>query len=272
MKPEYKIALLTPTRGRTDALGLAVKSMIERADNPETIQVMLGFDNDDTVGLEYFEKELQPWMDDNNVNYTAIEFERMGYQGLNQYYNELARHTDSEWLFGWSDDSIMDTQGWDTEIARHDGEFKLLKVHTHNEHPYSIFPIWPRAWYDLFGHVSRHQMIDAELSQMAYMLDLVKIIDINVTHDRADLTGNNLDDTQKSKVLFEGNPQNPYDFHNPNVTNRRLSDCEIIARYLAEQGHDISFWENVKTGKQDPWEKLKANDVNKQMVQFHMTR
>jgi hypothetical protein len=29
---------------------------------------------------------------------------------------------------------------------------------------------------------------------------------------------------------------------------------------------DMSWWENVKTGKQDPWEKLAANDPNGQTV------
>ena len=79
------------------------------------------------------------------------------------------------------------------------GEFKLLKIHVHREHPYSIFPIVPREWYELFGFFSRHQMIDAELSQIAYMLDIMKIVEIYVTHDRHDLTGNNNDLTFQNK-------------------------------------------------------------------------
>jgi hypothetical protein len=270
MSNEYKIAVLTPTRGRTTQLEKAVKSIIEQADNPNSIQIMLGFDNDDTIGLTFFEDHLQPWLDDHNVNYQAIGFERMGYQGLNRYYNELASHTDSDWILSWSDDSYIDTQGWDTEITQHTGKFKLLKVHTHNEHPYSIFPIWPREWYNLFGHCSRHQMIDAELSQMAYMLDLIEIIDVNVTHDRPDLTDAEPDATNKERVLFEGNPRNPYDFHNPAVAQQRLNDTELIAQYLISKGHDMSFWNNVKAGTQDPWQKMRENDPNGQTSQFHI--
>jgi hypothetical protein len=111
-------------------------------------------------------------------------------------------------------------------------------------------------------------MIDAELSQIGYMLDLIKIIDINVTHDRPDLTDIEPDATNKERVLFEGNPNNPQDFHNPQVTIRRMKDCDIIAEHLNKKGQDTSFWTNVKAGTQDPWEKLRANDINKQMVQF----
>jgi hypothetical protein len=31
---------------------------------------------------------------------------------------------------------------------------------------------------------------------------------------------------------------------------------------------DLSFFNNIWLGAQDPWEKLAKNDVNKQMVQF----
>jgi hypothetical protein len=29
----------------------------------------------------------------------------------------------------------------------------------------------------------------------------------------------------------------------------------------------MTFWHNVKKGTQDPWEKLKQNDINQQMHQ-----
>jgi len=264
---EFKVAALIPTRGRTKPLEKSIKSLIEQAEHPDTIQILIAFDNDDIKIIKYFQQGIQPWMDDNNVNYTVLSMDRLGYQNLNLYYNKLAEYSNSDWLMGWGDDSIMETKGWDTKIAQHDGEFKLLKVHTHNEHPYSIFPIIPRAWYMLRETFSTHQMPDAELSQIAYMLDIVEIIDVSVIHDRADLTGNNRDATHQNRVSFEGNPDDPRDFHHKNNINRRHSVCEMFSRYLKTQGVDISFWENIIAGKQDPWEKLKANDINQQMVQ-----
>lgn len=263
---EYKIAVLLPTRGRTTALKLSVISLFNRVLDTNNIQLLLGFDNDDVVGLEYFSTDVQPWLEQKGIDYTVMLFDPLGYEGLNQYYNGLAAQADADWFFVWNDDALMETTGWDKIVNSYAGQFKVLKVHTHGEHPYSIFPIYPKEWYDLFGFMSRHQMIDAELSQIAYLLDLIEIVDIYVTHDRADLTGNNNDATQKKKVTYEGNPAHPLDFHNQTFSNNRVIDATHIANYLKSKGQDMSWWENVIAGKQNPWEKMQANDINKQMT------
>jgi hypothetical protein len=267
MTNEYSIAVLLPTRGRTDPLSRSVISLFDRCTQKDRVLLILGFDDDDVVGVTHFTENLQPWLDENGVNYTAMSFQSMGYAGLNRYYNEMAKETNADWYFVWNDDAVMQTAGWDQIIQKYDGQFRLLKIHTHNEHPYSIFPIIPKAWFDVFGHFSRHQMIDAELSHMAYLLDLIEIVDIHAIHERADLVGNKPDETDKKRIRFEGNPNNPYDFFNPNMYNQRMNDTETLSSWMKEQKLDITFWENVKAGTQDPWEKMRANDPNKQTVQ-----
>jgi hypothetical protein len=242
---------------------------VDLADDPSSIQLVLGFDHDDQIGLTHFTDVIQPLLDSKDIAYEAIGFESMEYAGLNRYYNHMAAHTDAEWLFVWNDDAVMHTQGWDTVINLYSGQFRLLKVHTHNDHPYSIFPIVPVSWYKQTGFLSRHQMIDAELSQMAFMLDLMEVISVDVTHDQSELTGNK-DETSERKIRFEGNPANQYDFHNPKVSVQRLNDCEEISKYMKSINLDTTFWENVKSGKQYPWERLIELDVNKQMSQFTM--
>jgi hypothetical protein len=265
-KNDYKIAVLLPTRGRTSALQLSIISVFNRVLDLDSVQLLLGFDNDDEVGLKYFADTIQPWMDEKGIHYTVMQFDPMGYIGLNRYYNGLAEQASADWLFVWNDDALMETTGWDKIVNKYTGEFKLLKIHVHREHPYSIFPILPKEWYDLFGFMSRHQMTDAELSQIAYMLDLMEIVDIYATHDRHDLTGSNSDSTYKNRVMLEGNPSNPADFHHNSYSNARLIDAEKISIYLTSKGKDVSFWTNVKLGNQDPFEKMKKNDINKQMV------
>ena len=267
MSNSYKISVLLPTRGRTTALTKSVESIVKNCSDLSAIQIVLGIDQDDLIGRKHFLEQIRPYLDSLNVHYRAIEFEPMGYAGLNRYYNGLAKESSADWLFVWNDDAVMETKNWDKVVAEHDGKFTLLKIHTHNEHPYSIFPIYPKEWYDLFGFLARHQMIDAELSQLAYMLDLMTIVEISATHDRADLTGNNKDATFTNKTLYEGNPSHPLDFHNPVFVNARIQDCETISKYLSARGHDMTFWHNVKSGTQDPWEKLKLNDPNRQCVQ-----
>jgi hypothetical protein len=269
MTNEYSIAVLLPTRSRTNALTTSVTSIVGLAKDVSQIQLIFGFDDDDQVGLDHFRTVIQPYLDKHDVSYEAQAFKSMGYAGLNRYYNHLAKSSSADWLFVWNDDAVMETQDWDTVIKQYTGEFKLLKVHTHNDHPYSIFPIMPRAWYDLMNHLSRHQMIDAELSQLAFLLDLMQVIDVNVTHNQVELT-KDATDPLKPKIRFEGNPTNPYDFHNPQVSAQRYRDCDVIAEYMRSTGLDTTWWERVKSGKNYAWQKLIELDVNNQMSQFVM--
>jgi hypothetical protein len=268
MSNEYKIAVILPTRGRTAALTRSLVGLLEKASDLDSIQVLLGLDTDDAVGIKHFQESLQPQLDDMGVAYTAMTFEPLGYSRLNEYINTLSKNSSADWIFFWNDDALMESNDWDLEIVRHTGEFKLLAVHTHHDHPYSIFPIVPRAWLDLIGHLSLHSMTDAWLSQIAYLVDIWKRINIHVLHDRADLTGNNLDATYKQRELLEGNPSNPRDFHNPNMSVLRMNECEVINDYLKKQGLNPTWWDSVKAGKQDPWENLRKNDPNNQMRQF----
>lgn len=272
MSNDYKIAVILPTRGRTEALTRSLIGLLEKAADLDSIQVLLGLDNDDAVGIEHFEKSLQPTLDDMGVDYTAMTFEPLGYSRLNEYINTLGKESSADWIFFWNDDAIMESQGWDAEIVKHTGEFKLLAVHTHHDHPYSIFPIVPREWMNLIGHLSLHSMTDAWLSQIAYMVDIWERIDVHVVHDRADLTGNNLDATYKQRELLEGNPSNPRDFHHANMTMLRFKEAEMINEYLKTLGLNPTWWDRVKNNQQDPWEHLRQNDTNGQMRQFKIKR
>lgn len=112
-------------------------------------------------------------------------------------------------------------------------------------------------------------MIDAELSQLAFLLDIMQVIDVDVVHNQVELTKDTTD-TLKPKVRFEGDPTNPIDFHYPQTSAQRHRDCDVIAEYMRTIGLDTTWWESVKSGKNYAWEKLIELDVNKQMSQFVM--
>jgi hypothetical protein len=267
-KRKYSIAVMLATHKRTDALSRSVFSLLDRTKNLDRIQIIFGIDDNDNIGTDHFVNVIQPDLDRRGVDYLALSFEPLGYLGLNQYYNRMADEADADWLMVWCDDAIMETQDWDERVGECTGEFKLLKAHAHNEHPYAVFPIIPAEWREVTGYFAQHQMLDAEVSQMAYMLDVMKIIEITITHDRADLTGNNKDETNEKKVMLEGNPNNPLDFHYPKLRNGRLDDTEKIAQYMKSKGFDTSWWEGVKAGKNNPFELMEANDPNGQTVQL----
>ena len=265
---KYDIAMLLATRGRTESLGRSIRSLVEQAENIERVQLMFAFDRDDDVGTNYFATDLQPWLDARNVAYTAMKFDRMGYIGLHKYNNAMAAQTDAKWLCIWNDDAVMETAGWDSVIMSYDGQFKLLSYRTHNLHPYSIFPIVPRKWYDLLGYISPHPTQDGWVSQQAYMLDIYERIAVDVLHDRYDLTGNNNDETFQNRPMLEGKPDDPRDFHSKKMLELRHRDSAKLATYMRSIGMSTVFFENVFKGTQDPWEKLAKNDVNRLMVQF----
>ena len=122
-KSEYNIAVLLPTRGRTDALSRSVISLVNRAVNLAKVQFMFGFDDDDVIGQTHFNEELKPWLEEKGVHYTAMMFEPLGYIRLNEYVNTLALNSDADWLMFWNDDAVMETTAWDRTISEFTGQF-----------------------------------------------------------------------------------------------------------------------------------------------------
>ena len=273
MANDYKIAILLPTRGRTEALTRSLIGLLEKATDLDSIQVLLGLDTDDTVGIQHFQEELQPKLDDMGVDYTAMSFEPMGYSQLHDYVNTLARASSADWMFFWNDDAIMKTQGWDTYIRAKTGEFKLLSVITHNEHPYSIFPIIPRAWFEILGHISKHSLNDAWVSCIAYALDIFERLPIYCDHERHDLTGTNNDATYQKRIVLEGDKSNPLDFNYPSVVELRMQDAATLAQWLQDvKNQDMSFFAQCCAGTRDPWVKMRANDPNQQVIGMTVDR
>lgn len=263
----YDVAICIPTRGRTVALGTSIMSMINRATNRDRIQVLVAFDQDDMPSLDYFNSNIKPWLLERNVAHTVMITPRYGYYQLNHYVNLMARIAEAEWIIFWNDDAIMDTDGWDRTIASYNGKFKLLSFRAHNDHPYSIFPIVPHMWVRILGHVARHQQSDHEVSHMAYLLDIFERIDVHVTHDRADLTGNNNDDTYANRPYATNDPNHIDSFYHPTYTKARHQDLDRLTEYMRYIGMDTSWWENTKAGiNKDPFKKLADNDPNFQTV------
>jgi glycosyltransferase involved in cell wall biosynthesis len=264
------ISVLLPTRGRREPLEKSVTSLIETASDPTKIEILLAFDNDDEETRNWFVQNVIPKLN-KDVDIKMLTFNRLGYERLNEYLNGLVKYAVGNWMLFWNDDAWMVTPGWDKEIAKFNGKFRVLRMPTHNEHPYAIFPIVPKEWYRLFGYLSPHQINDAWISQIGYILNIVENIPVECVHDRYDLTGNNQDETYKQGGpgnMKEGNPNNPEDFNHINWTRKRHEDSDRIAWFMSEKGEDMSWYINVMNGKQDPWEYMLGpeQDPNNQVA------
>ena len=269
------ISILLPTRGRSDALMRTLTSLHDLATDFSTIEILFGMDNDDAVGLENMLHNVIPWMQDHGIAHKIVIFEPMGYHNLHRYLNGLAEHKNSQsnWFFFMSDLGVMKTQGWDTYIRAKTGEFKILSVITHNEHPYSIFPIIPCEWYETLGHISQHSLNDAWVSCIAYALDIFERIPVYCDHERFDLTGTNYDDTYRRRTVLEGDTTNPLDFNYPGVVQSRMDDAGKLAQWLYDvKNQDMTFFAECCEGTRDPWVKMRANDPNRQVTTMTVER
>jgi len=254
---DKKISILLPTRGRTEVLKTSIMTLLDNVNDPICLELLFGLDEDDSDVIEYIKEELAPILQEHGVESRANIFKPLGYENLHNYVNTLAQSATGEWLFFWNDDCLMQTKDWDTVVNSYTGQFKLLAPKdNHNGHPYAILPIIPKDWFILIGHLSQNAQNDAWVSHIAYMLDIFERIDIEIIHDRADITGNNDDETFRNRKYMEGNPEDPRDFGHPDMQNARVATAHKIAWFLEKTGRDTSWWEKVKAGEQNPFEKM----------------
>jgi hypothetical protein len=252
-EPKYEISVILPTRGRREALKASIMSLIDTAHDITKVELLLGVDEDDRETQEWCQENIYPEIETQGLNALVLEFQPMGYIRLHEYVNFLAKYAQSRWLMFWNDDARMIGQDWDAKIQEHNGHFRCLRMPTHRCHPYAIFPIVPREWYFLFDRLSAHQLSDAYISQVSYIAGIMQNIDVEVLHDRFDLTGNNKDETYKNRPMLEGNPADPRDFNHETFRRQRLEDANKIAWYLRATGQDTAWFEKVASGEQDPW-------------------
>jgi hypothetical protein len=59
---------------------------------------------------------------------------------------------------------------------------------------------------------------------------------------------------------MEGNPSDPKDFGHTDMQQARVNTAHKIAWFLDKIGQPSEFWEKVKEGNQDPFEKMVWGD------------
>jgi hypothetical protein len=267
MTEKIDISVLLPTRGRPGALEHCLTSLLNKARSVNRVEVLLAFDNDDLDHLAYFQDVIVPWLKQIGVSYTAFKFPRLGYLRLNEYLNELATHARGDWMFFWNDDADMVTSYWDDVVASYTGQLRLLRATTNHEHPYAIFPIVPAQWVKITGHLSPHQINDAWVSQIGFMLDIVETIPVHIHHDRFDLTGQNNDRTfQERKMLENLGAHDTRDFNHANWRKIRINEAIKLAEHIERtENRLLTHFRQGLDGKINVWEKMLALDVKKQM-------
>lgn len=190
---------------------MSVESLLTTVSKPERIEVLVAYDDDDIKTEEYLQTD---WT---ILPHKIFKFKRWGYSRLHEYYNELARQATGNWLLLWNDDAIMQSINWDGRINIHTGWFGLLRAQSNHQHPFALFPIVPKEWVEVFGTFSPVNHSDWWAYHVCAPMNKMKNIDVQIFHDRHDVTGNNNDEIYKERSYdADGkNPNNPYDYSNP---------------------------------------------------------
>jgi len=211
------ISVLLPSRGRPKALAESIDGLLDLADRPGAVQVLIAADPDDadtrTVDL--------PWQ---ASVWTAPE--RYGYPRLHEYVNRLAEQADGDWLMLWNDDARILTEGWDTVV--HEQQPGVLWPHSNDIPTCNTFPIWPKAWTDALGHVSLSPHCDSWIQYLGQALNRHECVDVEILHDRADLTGGHDDQTRAESLAG----YRTADYGSPAMEAARAADVDALRALL----------------------------------------
>ena len=261
-KATKKISVMFPTRGRPTLALHSMQSMINTADDPSGLEFLISVDDDDQATINYVQSTIVPYFEEKDLDLYVYVQPRLGYSRLNEYLNQLASHSHGEWLIVWNDDASMESQGWDTEVSSHTGQFAVLRFNDNHGHPYAIFPVIPRDWLMMFGTISPHVITDGWVSQVAYMNDAVIQLASKCFHDRHDLTGNNNDATyqERQPEKLEGDMSNPKDFLYPQTAETRVLWGYKMEWLRKRLGQDNGYLDRVRAGEFPIWTRMQEND------------
>lgn len=232
-----KISILLPTRKRTEAVIKSIGSLLANAADTSRIEILVAYDNDDEESRQFFAETWYPYIGQCDATSKVFETERFGYLRLYKYVNFLAEQASGDWIMFWNDDALMLTENWDDEIVAHDDWFGLLRMPcvTMN-HPFALFPIIPREWLDLFGCVSPVNHSDWWIYNVTAPVGRLMNIPVQVYHDRADVTGNNNDETfrEQSYAADGRDPSNPEDYIHPDRQQELREWIKKLEQYVKQ--------------------------------------
>jgi hypothetical protein len=147
---------------------------------------------------------------------------RYGYAQLHEYVNALAALASGEWLLLWNDDARMLTKGWDSRVT--ESKPGVLWP-AHNDSPMlNIFPIVHQSIVTRLGHFSLSPHCDSWVQDIAHAAGIHRRVDVEVLHDRFDLTGGHDDQTRQEAAAG----YRTADYHSPDMRAAREHDVDLL--------------------------------------------
>lgn len=227
-----RIMALLPTRDRLELLERSIKSLVNFADEPGQVCILLGLDPDDYQD----HMAAYNWLVAAYAPHVALMVmpERFGYARLHEYINRLAAAApEGDWLMLWNDDAVMMTAGWDEAVM--DQDPGVLWPEANHCLDGNIFPIWPQAWTRKIGHVSLSCNVDVWIGDLGRATGTQRRVPVFVFHDRYDVTGQNDDRTYREgrAAHFHADVNEPGYDSEANL-QARADEADIVRELIRE--------------------------------------
>ncbi len=208
------ISVLLPSRGRPASLTESVRSLRDTADHPQQLEILVAADPDDPL-TRIAAKHA-------NVDQILVTEVRYGYARLHEYVNRLAAQANGDWQLLWNDDARMRTPGWDSVIAEQPPG--VLWPATNNGPWLNTFPVTHTSVITALGHWSLSPHCDSWIQDVAETAGIHHRIQVEVLHDRFDLTGGHHDQTwAEAQAGYRTS-----DYHTPAMAAARARDAQAL--------------------------------------------
>lgn len=164
------ISVLIPTRGRDERLRRTVAVLMDKAEDPSRVEILLRVDEDDPAA---YEPGAIPWR--------VVRGPRgRGYRDLHLFYDELARVAAGQWLYIYGDDVTMQTPGWDRIIAG--APPRTVLMCGRNEAP-GEFPVVHRDLHRALGRFALNAHVDSWWVDVANACGIAQAPGVFLGHD-----------------------------------------------------------------------------------------
>lgn len=237
------ISILLPSRNRSEQLLYCLDTLMQKTKTYESLEFLIHLNLDDSPSVDAILARLL-----GNYGPDKLQSEEpvilidtmVGYDKFHHYYNRLGRLATGDWLFHYSDDAFMETDGWDAifleEVARLglDGTRDIVCFQPKCNGEPNCFPIISRKWFELTGHFSQHISLYGWIERVASALGVMHDSEVAIFHAKHEYTGDPKDQTRLERDDFlkdwKMNPDNSVEC--PYQKAKWEKDIELLYEYI----------------------------------------
>ena len=202
------ISILMPTRGRTQRLDRAIKSIRNLAYDSTKIEIIFRCDHDD--------EETQKYLNENKEIFIVGPREK-GYASLPKFMNQCANISTGDLIIMLNDDILVETKDWDIRLLEfankyEDGIFNIGITTGLND---DLFPfsIISRKTFQALGFVNDERLVFSDIFLLDVMSRLgraIRLPIVRIIHEWAGLDGYDKTRNEAAKhenhLVFDGTP------------------------------------------------------------------